>query len=224
MDSIKMSKAFTLAEVLITLAIIGVVAALTIPTVVTNYQARALETQRKKAKSVLANGFRLLMAGDGVATFRDTKMASCEGDKTCLTNEVKRVFNVILDNNSEDDIFTKDYYFDSGSRPLWTNNKIDYAFVTSDGMIFGVEYANDGGTSIITDVNGAKNPNKGGDDVCRYDIESRGAIFEDCSAMNDWGVILSIAECGPGHCTSCRTGKECTMAGCMWDRTETICF
>ncbi|MBE7707024.1 MAG: prepilin-type N-terminal cleavage/methylation domain-containing protein, partial [Cyanobacteria bacterium SIG30] len=31
-------KAFTLAEVLITLAIIGVVAALTIPSVVTNYQ------------------------------------------------------------------------------------------------------------------------------------------------------------------------------------------
>ena len=33
--------AFTLAEVLITLAIIGIVAAMTIPTLVQNYQTRA---------------------------------------------------------------------------------------------------------------------------------------------------------------------------------------
>jgi prepilin-type N-terminal cleavage/methylation domain-containing protein len=44
-----MKKAFTLAEVLITLAIIGVVAALTIPTVVRNYQKTQTVTQLKKS-------------------------------------------------------------------------------------------------------------------------------------------------------------------------------
>ena len=37
--------AFTLAEVLITLGIIGVVAALTIPSLINNYKAKRLHTQ-----------------------------------------------------------------------------------------------------------------------------------------------------------------------------------
>ena len=40
--------AFTLAEVLITLGIIGVVAALTLPTVIKHYKAKVLETAFKK--------------------------------------------------------------------------------------------------------------------------------------------------------------------------------
>ena len=43
--------AFTLAEVLITLGIIGVVAALTIPSLITNYKARKLHTQFLKSYS-----------------------------------------------------------------------------------------------------------------------------------------------------------------------------
>lgn len=43
-----MKNAFTLAEVLITLGIIGVVAALTIPTLVNNYRKKQFETGLKK--------------------------------------------------------------------------------------------------------------------------------------------------------------------------------
>ncbi len=46
--------AFTLAEVLITLGIIGVVAAMTIPTLTTNYRHKALEAQFKKNYSILS--------------------------------------------------------------------------------------------------------------------------------------------------------------------------
>ena len=45
--------AFTLAEVLITLGIIGVVAALTIPTLVQNYKKREVETSLKKIYSTV---------------------------------------------------------------------------------------------------------------------------------------------------------------------------
>jgi len=44
---------FTLAEVLITLGIIGVVAAMTIPTLISNYQEKAYKTQYKKIFSEL---------------------------------------------------------------------------------------------------------------------------------------------------------------------------
>ena len=47
-----MKKAFTLAEVLITLAIIGVVAAMTIPTLIANYKEKVLESQFKKSYSI----------------------------------------------------------------------------------------------------------------------------------------------------------------------------
>ena len=43
----KRKKAFTLAEVLITLSIIGVIAAMTIPTLVLNYQRNITETRIK---------------------------------------------------------------------------------------------------------------------------------------------------------------------------------
>ena len=44
-----MNKAFTLSETLITLGIIGVVAALTMPAVITNYQKKQTSAQLKKA-------------------------------------------------------------------------------------------------------------------------------------------------------------------------------
>ena len=50
-----MKKAFTLAEVLITLGIIGIVAAMTLPIVVGNYQKKELVTLYKKIYSVLKN-------------------------------------------------------------------------------------------------------------------------------------------------------------------------
>ena len=48
---------FTLAEVLITLGIIGVVAAITLPTVIQNYQKQVLVTQLKKMYATWNEGF-----------------------------------------------------------------------------------------------------------------------------------------------------------------------
>ena len=48
-----MKKAFTLAEVLITLVIIGVVAAITVPVLWSNYQEQALMSSLNKNFSVL---------------------------------------------------------------------------------------------------------------------------------------------------------------------------
>lgn len=52
-------KAFTLAEVLITLGIIGVVAAITIPSLITKYQQRETVTKLKDTYSIIANAVRL---------------------------------------------------------------------------------------------------------------------------------------------------------------------
>lgn len=76
--------AFTLAEVLITLGIIGVVAAMTLPTLIANYQKQVYVNQLKRTVSVLDNGFKLIPSIEGVGEFKDTQLANMikETDKT----------------------------------------------------------------------------------------------------------------------------------------------
>lgn len=61
----KLNNGFTLAEVLITLGIIGVVAAMTIPTLMQNANERATITTLKKAYSTLSNAYKLAEQEDG---------------------------------------------------------------------------------------------------------------------------------------------------------------
>ena len=52
-------KAFTLAEVLITLVIIGIVAAFTVPTIIANYRKEEVETRLKKFYTAVRNAWDL---------------------------------------------------------------------------------------------------------------------------------------------------------------------
>ena len=56
-----MKKAFTLAEVLIVLGIIGIVSAMTIPTLITKIRQKTLETAFKKTYSNLQTAFKLVI-------------------------------------------------------------------------------------------------------------------------------------------------------------------
>lgn len=58
-------KAFTLAEVLITLGIIGIVAAMTIPTLIQNYQKQQTVSKLEKAYSVIMQAIKLSEADNG---------------------------------------------------------------------------------------------------------------------------------------------------------------
>lgn len=77
--------AFTLAEVLITLAIIGVVAALTIPSLVNKYKERQRITQLKKTYAVLNQAFQFAYIEHGAPskwslTKTDTGMVDSDGN------------------------------------------------------------------------------------------------------------------------------------------------
>ncbi len=68
-------KAFTLAEVLITLGIIGVVAALTIPTLMQKYRKNVIETRLKQANSMLINAAKLSEVDYGLNHVREDFVA-----------------------------------------------------------------------------------------------------------------------------------------------------
>ena len=60
-----MKRAFTLAEVLITLGIIGVVAALTIPTLIANYQEKQTVSRLTKAYATISNAYQMAKVENG---------------------------------------------------------------------------------------------------------------------------------------------------------------
>ncbi len=60
-----MKKAFTLAEVLITLGIIGVVAALTIPSLIQKHREQVAVTKVKKAYSMISQAYLMAIAENG---------------------------------------------------------------------------------------------------------------------------------------------------------------
>ena len=72
-DSKHKKAAFTLAEVLITLAIIGIVAALTIPTLVQNYQERAWNTASQVFQRKLGEALRVMNVQGTLAGYTTTE-------------------------------------------------------------------------------------------------------------------------------------------------------
>ena len=58
-------KAFTLAEVLITLTIIGVIAALTIPNLMQSYKKHQIETNLKASYTILQNAITMAQSEHG---------------------------------------------------------------------------------------------------------------------------------------------------------------
>ena len=95
--------AFTLAEVLITLGIIGVVAALTIPTLISNHRKKVYVTQLKKAVNTLTNAYGLMLADTEVDSIHHTDfyLATYDGtgsqDIEKLNSLSKKYFNLAKD-------------------------------------------------------------------------------------------------------------------------------
>lgn len=74
----KMNKGFTMAEVLITLGIIGIVAAMTLPSLVGKYQKVQTVNQLKKAYSVLAQAIELSEVQNEHVKYWDFNLTSAD--------------------------------------------------------------------------------------------------------------------------------------------------
>ncbi|MDR1167384.1 MAG: type II secretion system GspH family protein [Heliobacteriaceae bacterium] len=176
-----MKKAFTLAEVLITLTVIGIVAALTMPGLVQNYRKKVWVTQLQKTVNVWENGMKLIMATDGVNRLSDTEFAAAYFDNYYSSNALdilKEYFNIT---KTIVDVYTQEHYF-------YTLAGVDDAtgtqsssglntFYTSDGAQFGYHLRAASGTQpigILTiDVNGNQKPNTFGRDAFWFFIDDR---------------------------------------------------
>ncbi len=177
-------KGFTLAEVLITLGIIGVVASLTLPTLVQKQQEKATVTALKKFYSMLSQAYIQAKLENGtVDTWYETSMTQQERSKLVaekLTKFIKTT-NICYSNHNEC-LITKKNGIDGKSRNFNSSNYV--TFITSDGMSvlvngysstemnneinsIGFIYAD-----IIVDINGNKKPNILGKDTFSFLLTS----------------------------------------------------
>ena len=160
--------AFTLAEVLITLGIIGVVAALTLPTLIQNHQKQVYVTQLKKAYSTLTNAYNELAAEDEVADWNQIS----SGYAYSFLKHVKTIKS--FDGCEEDWCNNYDVNHTTGIAG-GTGLGNASGFITADGALFiftcGTAYLCADYTWIV-DVNGYnKGPNKPGRDIFQFALE-----------------------------------------------------
>ena len=126
----RLQKAFTLAEVLITLAIIGVVAALSIPAVISNSQQQEFKTGLRKAVSVLNSAITMNMALDGESPY----------DNANTFGYLQKHMSILKSSTQ------LDYYClaKRASGKLSGGNENNAVFYTTDGMRFEFNMASSG--------------------------------------------------------------------------------
>ena len=172
--------AFTLAEVLITLGIIGVVAAMTIPTLVANYKTKALASGFKKSYSMLMQavinvqndywgGFGYTEGDLRETNFYTALWKNFKLIKHSEYGGAKNVFRVLKYTDEKGKFLIKDYagnVMDTypGCPQLPTH-------ILADGSAVGGVY-NCSSNWLIFDVNGSGGPNALGHDIFYFGFDS----------------------------------------------------
>ena len=146
-------KAFTLAEVLITLVVIGVIAAITVPTLMAHHRKTEAAGRIKKFYSNMSNTLRLAETNEGVP--------AQNWDFDRLTEE--EFFNKYLAKYMS---YNKAVVETRGhSSAYW-----DYTVYLNDGTIMGLGYDGSEAMCFYIDINGDKKPNEFGRDVFEIDL------------------------------------------------------
>jgi len=174
LSTLKKNAAFTLAEVLITLGIIGVVAALTIPGLINNYKAARLHSQFLKSYSTVQQAFKQMESDDvsldpadyDQAKFYKAFMKYLQAPFDCgylSGNNMKRTKPCYDSHNSTTPYRT----FDGKSRA--NNYRFDDGQIAlQDGTLLLFENWG-GGVWVSVDLNGYNNPpNRWGYDLFTF--------------------------------------------------------
>ena len=169
-----MKKGFTLAEVLITLAIIGVVAALTIPSVIVRTQQQEFKTAAKKAHSVLSQAVQLTEVKDGY-TFADGGYFI----EALIKNMNVVKVETLVGYNVPGAAFAG---LSTGPNPY-------VIFYTADGIAYAVSYIDEWGAGFVVDVNGDQGPSR----LLEGEIQQPQCNSSSCDWDNpEWtGITLS---------------------------------
>ena len=177
--------AFTLAEVLVTLGIIGVVSAMTVPTLMQNHQRKTYVTQLHKVYSEFSQAFVRYQTDHNAINLVEAGLSS--SDKT--TDFMTQYFKIVNDCGTKyRPCFADEYRSIDGTKTFSTNVETSdgvKCFVIASGASICVSpiavyetSENFYGGLITIDVNGVNGPNIGGRDMFIARFYQDGSIDE----------------------------------------------
>ena len=167
--------AFTLAEVLITLGVIGVVAAMTMPTLIKNYQQHETVNRLKETYSIISQAVRMSETENGLLESWDIQ-GSAYGNstysygKTFFEQYLKPYIKIVKEcKHLSNECWADNYQRANGKNatdyfPASKNHT--YPIVLSNGTVIGFypRITDMGLVEIYVDLNGKKGPNQFGKD------------------------------------------------------------
>lgn len=190
--------AFTLAEVLITLGIIGVVASLTMPTLMTNHRKKVYVSSLQKVYNDLSQAIGKYMSDQRVEFLNESKMANnSAGLREFFTNYL----NVVKDcGESYTPCFANTYKQIGNSATVnMSSGKCNIVVTLANGVAVcadttamnttqdeegnDISSSNHVGSSgdvvaFDVDINGPKEPNIFGRDFFTFQVDRNGQIFD----------------------------------------------
>ena len=218
--------AFTLAEVLITLGIIGVVAALTLPSVIERHQKLETVTKLKKVYSTLSQMQVSSFADNGLASDLLTIGDNVDAEKTeqyFKTFWVPYLKSPIIANNNKGFYSKGDPYkqIDGSASGMTFGTHYNLGRVmlsTQDGMIYtvwvmGWEHHDDGTQTakftnpynVYVDINGTKQPNRYGRDVFLFKIYPENNVVKpNCGVKSTQSINDDCSKTGVGYCCAAK--------------------
>ena len=238
---------FTLAEVLITLGIIGVVAALTAPALVQNAGSAQIGPKLAKAVSTFETANEKMLMELGINTVKSIggdgeELSSNYGDQ--LTNYMKMSFYDDINGSkyggtgSEDVVVTQ---YDGSSA---ANTEIDTMvtgtkYLSKDGFLYAIAalpfvhnsqealYKQITGWVAI-DINGLAQPNRAGKDVFIFALMQDGTLqpYGSQALQNDAGDDLIPVTWDEGNdlCNETTVGTGLTCAGSIFDNNLKVIY
>lgn len=218
-----MKRGFTLAEVLITLGILGVVIAMTLPSLISNYQKHITIVKLKKAYSIISQ-----VTERGIAQYGDISSWDPFYDKD---NNCEKYYNkywkpylqIIKSPEKFDRFYDADLYKKYGYKGPFSNitgspwfdlegNQnlsitVGFELITIDNILIHVDMNN----NVIVDINGPQNPNKAGRDVFWFSInksQNKVKPLSDYMSEKECGTVRQASSWGGGYTCADKIMKD----------------
>ena len=200
--------AFTLAEVLVTLGIIGVVSAMTVPTLMQNYQRQSYVTQLHKVYNELSQAFLRYQTDKNALSLKEAGLTSQAELNTFVSTYFKIVQNC---STSVTPCIAASYKKMDGSAS-YNGAGASNCYAIGSGAAICPRYTDDY-YYFIVDVNGAKGPNILGRDLFTMFVYGDGSI--DDLLPEGATVPLTEAQRNTQFTSGCVTAGVDDLHGCF---------
>lgn len=220
--------AFTLTEVLITLSIVGVISAMTVPTLMNKYQREAQAVQIRKASQEFANAVDMYITSEGKTSLTATGIFAEDEDGNVpgIDSFIESNLRIVKKCDSSNPCFASSYRALDNRSKTFSCSGSQYALANSASICVT---AVKGSTttalltnkvrpylSVIMDTNGQEKPNIGGRDIFTFYITKNGELTGVCP---DETVSLIEPQCVVNAVTG-----EVTCPVCDNSTTGAYCY